>query len=364
MTLRHIKTTKNVSIKYYIFIITNIVIDKYENPIETQTLSIISNKQTLIPIEDNKDNNNDNLKIVESKKENIIDDIKEKEDKNIKTIDSNNDNANIIKANEELLLKNENMKNKMTIFIKLMKKYSQIFSNLTNNVVSHKSPNKKKGGKNNENKSKKDLIKVVKQFNKLLFNPKLNENIFQSTVDKEKVNDFLEEDNNLLINNIDNFDDNIDDNVEENENEDSYEDKNEGMGKEDLNNLIEKYESKINILLNENEILKMSKDNQTTIQNDLITKNNDLEKENSELKLAINEFSVKNDNILSQFNELKNKMIRIENDNSILIKENQDLKNELINKKHEINPNEDINLLKNELSYKNSIIKYLEELLC
>ena len=75
-------------------------------------------------------------------------------------------------------------------------------------------------------------------------------------------------------------------------------------------------------------------------------------------------YRVKNDNIISQFNELKNKMIRIENDNSILIKENQDLKNELINKKHEINPNEDINLLKNELSYKNSIIKYLEELLC
>ena len=47
------------------------------------------------------------------------------------------------------------MKNKMIIFIKLMKKYSQIFSNITNNVVSHKSPNKKKGGKNNERREEK-----------------------------------------------------------------------------------------------------------------------------------------------------------------------------------------------------------------
>ena len=81
------------------------------------------------------------------------------------------------------------------------------------------------------------------------------------------------------------------------------------------------------------------------------------------MKISLNEYNIKYDNLLSQYNDLKNIMIRIENDNSILIKENQDLKNEILNLKNEINPYNVINLLKNELSYKYSIIKYLEEIL-
>ena len=241
------------------------------------------------------------------------------------------------------------MKNKMIIFIKLMKKYSQIFSNITENLFSLDKNKKEKMDKSIiEKKAKIELKSTVKQFNKLLFNPKLSENIFQSTIDNDNDNDILEEDNLILTNNINN---------------NSFEDKKEDINKEDIYNLIEKYESKINILLSENEILKMNKDNQTTVQNDLIIKNNDLEKENNEYKISLNEYNIKYDNLLAQYNEMKNKMKKIENDNSILIKENQDLKNDIINLRTEINPNEDIQLLKNELSYKNSVIKYLEEIL-
>ena len=241
------------------------------------------------------------------------------------------------------------MKNKMVIFIKLMQKYSQVFSNISDKIFT--SDKTKIENIGIEYKAKKELKKTVKQFNNLLFNPKLSENIFQTIItdidNKNNENDILEENNNLLSNNINN--------LLENEKDD--------ISKEDINNLIEKYESKINILLSENDILKMNKDSQTTLQNDLIFKNNDLEKENNELKLSLNEYNIKYDNLLSQYNDLKNKMIRIENDNSILIKENQELKNDILNLKNEINPDNDINFLKNELSYKNSIIKYLEQMI-
>ena len=59
---------------------------------------------------------------------------------------------------------------------------------------------------------------------------------------------------------------------------------------------------------------------------------------------------------MKKYKEIKNKITIIKNDKNLLIKENQELKNE-------INKNEDINSLKNELAYKNSIIKYLEEIL-
>jgi hypothetical protein len=72
--------------------------------------------------------------------------------------------------------------------------------------------------------------------------------------------------------------------------------------------------------------------------------------------LVLNENNIKYENLMKKYNEIKNRISRTENDNKILIKENQELKNEL-------NKNEDINTLKNELAYKNSIIKYLEEIL-
>ena len=60
-------------------------------------------------------------------------------------------------------------------------------------------------------------------------------------------------------------------------------------------------------------------------------------------------------------------MTIIENDKKLLIKENEELKNKIANNKNNninnINQNEEINSLKDELSFKNSIIKYLEDIL-
>ena len=106
---------------------------------------------------------------------------------------------------------------------------------------------------------------------------------------------------------------------------------------------------KINILISENEILKLNKEKENNLYNELIIKNNELEKEIDELKIIIKENNIKNDNLIKKYNEIKN-------NNNILLKENQELK------KLEQN-NKDIINLKNELNYKNSIIKYLEEIL-
>ena len=295
------------------------ILDKYEHPIDLNSLSN-SNKQIINTIETNKLNKDskENINQIDSKN---------------KTIE--NDDTNNYNIKNKLVL---NMKNKIEIFLKIMKKYSEIFNNIINNILlSDKIKIEKNEKINIENKSKNELIKIIKQFNKLISNPKLSENFFMSNDD----NNFLEEKINEII----------------------KEEKNIDFKKKDLDNLIEIYESKINILISENEILKLNKEKQNNFQDDLIQKNKELEKENNELKIIINENDIKKENLLKKYNEIKNKITRIENDNSILIKENQELKNEILNKNYEMNKNEEVNSLKNELSYKNSIIKYLEEIL-
>ena len=107
---------------------------------------------------------------------------------------------------------------------------------------------------------------------------------------------------------------------------------------------------KINILISENEILKLNKEKENNLYNELIIKNNELEKEIDELKIIIKENNIKNENLIKKYNEIKN------NNNNILLKENQRLK------KLEQN-NKDIINLKNELDFKNNIIEYIQEIL-
>ena len=305
------------------------ILDKYENPIDHNSLSN-SNKQIIVTIDTNRMSK-------ENKEKNFNLDIIQIDSKN-KTIE--NDEINNNSDNNELIL---NMKNKISIFIKIMKKYSEIFNNIINNISLSDKINIEKNEKINlENKSKNELIKIIQQFNKLILNPKLSENIIMSNIDD---NNFLEEKISEIL----------------------KEEKNMDLKKEDLDNLIEKYESKINILISENEILKLNKEKQNNIQDDLIKKNKQLEKENNELKLVINENNIKNENLLKKYNEIKNKMAIIENDKNLLIKENEELKNKIANNKNNninnINQNEEISSLKDEISYKNSIIKYLEDIL-
>ena len=229
------------------------ILDKYENPVDLNSLSNYNNKEKEIinTIDTNKENKENN---------NNIDNIQfDSKNKTIENDEVNNDNNNTIKDNNninnnELIL---NMKNKIEIFIKIMKKYSEIFNNIINNIlISDKIQSETSERINIENKSKNELIKIIKQFDKLISNPKLSENIFLS---KSEDNNFLEVKIDEII----------------------KEEKNMDLKKEDLDNLIEKYESKINILISENEILKLNKEKQNNFQDDLIKKNKDLEKKKS-----------------------------------------------------------------------------------
>ena len=65
------------------------------------------------------------------------------------------------------------MKDKLTIFLKLMKKYSSKLSTLARNNFGKNSNEEKKGIINKEIKS------TLRQLNKMLNNPKLNEDIFE-----------------------------------------------------------------------------------------------------------------------------------------------------------------------------------------
>ena len=157
---------------------------------------MVSNKQTIISTEEKNNKKQD----IKGNNINIINNKKDEEDIKIKTIETDiHDNKVSENENktEELLLKYENMKNKVIIFIKLMQKYSQVFTNITENISSLEKTKIENIGF--EYKIKNELKKTVKQFNKLLFNPKLSENFFESPTEFINNNiEFLEQDNYLL----------------------------------------------------------------------------------------------------------------------------------------------------------------------
>ena len=74
---------------------------------------------------------------------------------------------------KDLKIKSQNMKDKLIIFLKLMKKYSSKLTTLA-----------KSNSRNNNTKEKKSVIdneikSTLSQLNKMLNNPKLNEDIFE-----------------------------------------------------------------------------------------------------------------------------------------------------------------------------------------
>ena len=183
------------------------------------------------------------------------------------------------------------MKNKIWIFIEIMKKYSEIFNNIKNNLfLSDKIKSETNEKLNIKTKAKNELDKIIKQFNKLISNPKLSEMIIIPNNDNIKNNN----QNNFLENKI---------------NELIKEEKDIDIKKENLDNLIENYEKKINILISENEILKLNKEKENNLYNELIIKNNELEKEIDELKIIIKENNIKNENLIKKYNEIKNNNI-------------------------------------------------------
>jgi len=292
-------------------------------------------------------------------------------------LSSENNNNIKKKSNESILqnqikdlkIKSQNMKDKLIIFLKLMKKYSFKLTTLT-----------KSNSRNNNSKEKKTIINneiksTLSQLNKMLNNPKLNEDIFDLqdiTINNDEMLNITNQlcTNYNLISTISNNknDEDINTNIMNsniiateinNEENDDIKDikniKNEYM--KDIEGLIEKYEEKINLLKNENNTLKKNNLDQNNYVNLLVNQINELkeilkqEKKNYEQNLI----KLNNDSISLQ------KKVDILQDENLTLKKNcvelsQNLSKINFSEKNDTN-------IEKELQKKNNIIKYLEGIL-
>ena len=292
-------------------------------------------------------------------------------------LSSENNNNIKKKSNESILqnqikdlkIKSQNMKDKLIIFLKLMKKYSFKLTTLT-----------KSNSRNNNSKEKKTIINneiksTLSQLNKMLNNPKLNEDIFDLqdiTINNDEMLNITNQlcTNYNLISTISNNknDEDINTNIMNsniiateinNEENDDIKDikniKNEYM--KDIEGLIEKYEEKINLLKNENSTLKKNNLDQNNYVNSLVNQINELkeilkqEKKNYEQNLI----KLNNDSISLQ------KKVDILQDENLTLKKNcvelsQNLSKINFSEKNDTN-------IEKELQKKNDIIKYLEGIL-
>ena len=292
-------------------------------------------------------------------------------------LSSENNNNIKKKSNESILqnqikdlkIKSQNMKDELIIFLKLMKKYSFKLTTLT-----------KSNSRNNNSKEKKTIINneiksTLSQLNKMLNNPKLNEDIFDLqdiTINNDEMLNITNQlcTNYNLISTISNNknDEDINTNIMNsniiateinNEENDDIKDikniKNEYM--KDIEGLIEKYEEKINLLKNENSTLKKNNLDQNNYVNLLVNQINELkeilkqEKKNYEQNLI----KLNNDSISLQ------KKVDILQDENLTLKKNcvelsQNLSKINFSEKNDTN-------IEKELQKKNDIIKYLEGIL-
>ena len=288
-----------------------------------------------------------------------------------------NSNESILqKQIRDLKIKSQNMKDKLIIFLKLMKKYSFKLTTLTKSNSRNNNTKEKKSIINNEIKS------TLSQLNKMLNNPKLNEDIFDlrditlnnnlTTNNDEMLNltnqlctnynlittisnnkNEEEINTNMINSNI------IATEVNSIENEDIKNIKNEYM--KDIEGLIDKYEEKINLLKNENNNLKKNNMEKNNYVNSLIFQINELkdllqkEKKDYEQNLI----RLNNDSISLQ------KKVDILQDENLTLKKNcvelsQNLSKINYSEKNDIN---NLTNIEKELQHKNNIIKYLENLL-
>ena len=212
----------------------------------------------------------------------------------------------------ELKYKKEKIKENLIIFFTLIKKYSYKLSSLTKNLT-------------NENNSFisssniKEIKSLLSNLIKILNNPKLIEEIFE----------------------IKNFSNNINNNIYSNinkSNKDILEEYKNGVDE-----IISKYEKKINIINKENE--------------EIIKKINILKIENNSIKEELNNEKKNKENILIKLNKLKEENNNLEKKNKILDYKCTSYFNKSTQSRYEQKNIEE------EIEYKNKIIKYLENLL-
>ena len=209
----------------------------------------------------------------------------------------------------------QTMKQNLILFLNLLKKYSFKISAITENIsddISSLTPN-----------DYKDLKFILSHLQKMLNNPKLNEESFESPHCSCLFTGYLDDDD-LTQNNTNN--------------DTSYND-----NKEVIDEIISKYEKKIKIIDNENK--------------DMLKKINILKIENKSLKMELNKEKKNNENILDKLNKIKQENIDLDKKNKILDYKCTSYFNISTKSKYEQKNVED------EIEYKNKIIKYLENLL-
>ena len=235
----------------------------------------------------------------------------------------------------------------MIIFIKLVKKYAKKLLTLSKLLPLNTNMN------NNENNIFIDIYNTINQFNQMIFNPKLNENIFE-------ISDLLTTEDSVKHNLINDSPFTLKPNKEnEIENENYNVNYNDNLN-EHYQNLIRKYEEKFKLLISENDSLRKYKEIKNNEKNkyekEILNLEEKLKKEKNINEDLMNKYNSMND--YSQ--ELQNKNQYLHNENLIYKKRINEL-NEEINKYDTIvNKNE---MLVNDINYKSSIIKYLENLL-
>ena len=306
---------KNIDKKYKI----NSYISKQKNSINTSTNCSSNNKEvTHLFGEKNKTISNE---------ENNFNDYL---DTNRNTYMNTNTNANknkyynLLYENKmskleseiyELKTYKQTMKQNLISFLNLLKKYSCKISSLTENIsddISSLTPN-----------DYKEIKFVLFHLQKMLNNPKLNEETFESSQCSRLFTGYPDDDD-MTQNNTNN--------------DTSYND-----NKEVINEIISKYEKKIKIIDNENK--------------DMLNKINILKIENKSLKMELDKEKKNSQNILDKLNKIRQENKDLDKKNKILDYKCTSYFNISTKSKYEQKNVED------EIEYKNKIIKYLENLL-
>ena len=212
----------------------------------------------------------------------------------------------------------QTMKQNLILFLKLLKNYSFKISSITENIsddISSLTPN-----------DFKEIKFILFHLQKMLNNPKLNEETFESSQCSRFFSGYPLDDDDLTQNNTNT------------NNDSSYNDK-----KEVIEEIITKYEKKIKIIENENKDMQ----NKITI----------LKIENKSLKMELNKEKKNNQNILDKLNKMKQENKDLDKKNKMLDYKCTSYFNKSTKSKYEQKNVED------EIEYKNKIIKYLENLL-
>ena len=322
------------------------------------------------------------------------------------THSSENYNESVLQNQvKELKIRSKTMKEKLTIFLKLMKKYSSKLTTLTNLSTNNNINNQKNKGVpyNKRNSINNEIQSTLSQLNNMLNNPKLNEDIFElpdlttdltnnnisiniNTTNNNNIEDKLNlNQQSFTIPATTNF--NINTNtptLSMNKNEEDINNNNSNSNiieteinetpkkeendyAEDVQGLINKYEEKIKLLNNENKALKKIKEEENNIHMELYNKNINLEKEVNNLKDQLKEEKINYENALQQLDSNSKLTLNIQKKVDFLEDENKILKKncvELSQNLSKINfDKNDINELEKELEYKNNVIAYLENLL-